>query len=243
MKIINDDIENLLKYIQPNSVDTVILDPPYGIGNKKLVHQDKNWNKSSEDWDQFENIEVQYNSYLKWLSLIKDSMKDSGNLFVCASFHNLYLCGEILQRQLGMKIINSIVWQKVNAFFNVTCSGLIESTEYIIWAAKSKDYYFDYEASKSFASGKQLRNVWSSSLTPNSERIGHPHQKPVWLVQRLLSIGCPKTGYVLDPMSGSGVTALVCEGLGLDYLCIEKNPIYFQQSKERLSRCRDIFKE
>ena len=100
-RLLNDDISNIFNHIQQNSVDMVILDPPYGIGNKKLSHKDKNWKKSDEDWDQFESIEEQYQSYLKWLTLIKDAMKDTGNLFLCASFHNLYLCGEILQRQLG----------------------------------------------------------------------------------------------------------------------------------------------
>jgi site-specific DNA-methyltransferase (adenine-specific) len=239
-KLLNSDAETELSRFK-NQVDFVFFDPPYGIGNKKLSHKDKNWKKSDEDWDQFESIEEQYQSYLKWLTLIKEAMKDTGNLFLCASFHNLYLCGEILQRQLGMKIVNSIVWYKDNAMFNITQSGLIESTEHLIWAVKSKDYYFNYEASKTFAQGKQLRNVWTSSITPTSERVGHPHQKPIWLVQRCLEIGCPKGGFVLDPMCGSGTTAVACEGLGLDYLCVEKNQEYFEQAKGRLSNSVNIF--
>lgn len=224
-----------------NQVDCVFFDPPYGIGNKKLSHKDKNWKKSDEDWDQFESIEEQYQSYLKWLALIKDAMKDTGNLFLCASFHNLYLCGEIIQRQLGMKIVNSIVWYKDNAMFNVTCSSLIESTEHLIWAAKTNDFYFNYEASKTHANDKQLRNVWTSSLTPTAERIGHPHQKPIWLVKRCLEIGCPANGFVLDPMCGSATTAVVCKGLNLNWLCIEKNPKYFAQAEARIKRSVNIF--
>ena len=221
--------------------DCVIFDPPYGIGNKKLSHKGKNWKKSDEDWDQFDSVEHQYQSYLKWLTLIKDTMKDTGNLFLCASFHNLYLCGEILQRQLGMKIVNSIVWYKENAMFNVTRSSLIESTEHLIWAAKTDEFYFDYEASKTFANGKQLRNVWTSPLTPNSERIGHPHQKPVWLIQRCLKLGCPPCGFVIDPMCGSGTTAIAAQGLRLDYFCVEKNAQYFEQAKGRLEKVTNIF--
>jgi hypothetical protein len=36
-------------------------------------------------------------------------------------------------------------------------------------------------------------------------------------------------------------TAVACEGLGLDYLCVEKNQEYFEQAKERLSNSVNIF--
>ena len=241
MSLLLGDASDIPTLLGDKKCDCVFFDPPYGIGNKKLSHKGKKWKKSDEDWDQFESVEDQYQSYLKWLTLIKDAMKDTGNLFLCASFHNLYLCGEILQRQLGMKIVNSIVWYKDNAMFNVTCSSLIESTEHLIWAAKTNDFYFNYEASKTHANDKQLRNVWTSSLTPTTERIGHPHQKPIWLVKRCLEIGCPANGFVLDPMCGSATTAVVCKGLNLDWLCIEKNPKYFAQAEARIKRSVNIF--
>lgn len=233
-KLVHDDIANLDKYALPNSVDCIIFDPPYGIGSKKMSHKDKGWKKSDESWDQFDSVEHQYQSYLTWLISLKNCLKDTGNLFVFGSFHSIYLCGEILQRQLGFKTVNSIVWYKDNAMFNVTQSGLIESTEHLIWAAKTPEYYFDYEASKRYH-GKQLRNVWTSSLTPTKERTGHPHQKPAWLVQRLIEIGCPRDGFVIDPMSGSGTTASVCQGMNIDGLFIERNPEYFEGMKERLN--------
>jgi len=241
MPIFNDDIENLTKYIQPPFADCIIFDPPYGIGNKKLSLKSRNWKKSDEDWDQFDSIEEQYQAYLKWLKIIHSSLKETGNLFVFGSYHNIYLCGEILQRQLGMRIVNSIVWDKINAMFNVTQSGLIEGTEYVIWATLSKDNYFDYEASKNFNAGKQLRNVWSSPLTPDHERVGHPHQKPIWIIQRLIEMGCPKDGLVVDPMCGSGTTAAACQGLTRRYVCLEKNPKYYQMAIDRLKNGETMF--
>jgi len=235
----NDMVQVLPQYV--GKADAVIFDPPYGIGSKKLSHKTKNWKKSDEDWDQFDSVEDQYQAYMKWLTLIKACLKDTGNLFLFASYHNLYLCGEILQRQLGFHTINSIVWEKENAMFNVTRSSLIEGTEHIIWASKTKDFYFDYEASKRHANGKQLRNVWTSPLTPNGERVGHPHQKPIWIIQRLLEIGCPKDGFVLDPMCGSGTTAVTCEGMKLDYLAVEKNLKYFNMAQERRDSLMTLF--
>lgn len=239
IKLILGDIAQLSDHAKPSSADVIIFDPPYGIGSKVMTLKSRKWSKSAESWDQFDSVEHQYQSYTKWFGQLYDCLKNTGNLFVFGSFHSIYLCGEILQRQLGMKVVNSIVWYKNNAMFNVTQSGLIESTEHIIWAAKSKDYFFDYEASKRYE-GKQLRNVWESPMTPTTERVGHPHQKPVWIVQRLLEIGCPAGGFVIDPMCGSGTTAVTCQGMNLDCLAIEKSLKYFPLAQERLEETKSI---
>lgn len=228
----------------PETFDVIVFDPPYGIGNKKLEHKDKAFKKSSEDWDTFESVDSQYDFYEKTYEMLWRVLNPTGVLVTFGSFHNIYLCGEILQRKLGARVINSIVWEKENAMFNVTRSTLIESTEHMIIAGKSKDFYFDYEKSKTFAGGKQLRNVWRSPLTKNSERIGHPHQKPIWLLSRLLDIFCPPDGRVLDPMAGSGTTAVVCEAKNLWYYCIEKNEKYYFDAKKRIeAAAREAYAE
>jgi site-specific DNA-methyltransferase (adenine-specific) len=243
--IINDDFNNLGKYISTNSVSLVLFDPPYGIGNKKLQHKKKSWNKSSEDWDTFESVDKQYEFYKNSLQFLDPYLTDKGSIFAFGSFHNIYLIGEIFQRVLNYKIVNSIVWYKNNAMFNVTRSSLIESTEHIIWAAKTSDFFFNYEASKKIVRDTQLRNVWESPITPTNERIGHPHQKPFWLYKRILDIACPAGGFVLDPMCGSGTTAISAECKSLPYLCLEKDMNYCKQSQKRLKKYKsencDIF--
>lgn len=233
--IILDDMANIGKHVQPGTVDLVILDPPYGIGNSKLSHAAKNWKKSDEDWDTFSSLDEQYDFYVRMFDTIWPLLKPTGNIFCWGSFHSIYLCGEIMQRRHSAKLVNSIVWEKVNAFFSVTCSSLIEGTEHCIWAAKTKDFYFDYQQSKKYNYDKQLRNVWTKPLTPNAERVGHPHQKPEWIYDRIVRIASPEGGFVVDPMSGSGTTACVCKASGRNYLCVEKNPKYYEISVDRLS--------
>jgi site-specific DNA-methyltransferase (adenine-specific) len=235
MLLKGDAFEYLDKQLVPDgTADFIIWDPPYGIGDSKLTHKDKKWKKSSESWDTFDSLDDQYAFYLKFANKLGTLLKPTGSIITFGSFHNIYMLGEIWQRQMKWKVINSIVWNKINAMFNVTCSSLIESCEHMIWSSPSKKFYFDYERSKDIAGGTQLRNVWSSEITPAKERVGHPHAKPLWLYSRLLDIACPKDGLVLDPMCGSGTTGVVCEARGLNYICIEKNDAYYAMAEKRI---------
>ena len=41
-------------------------------------------------------------------------------------------------------------------------------------------------------------------------------------------------GLVADFFSGSGTTAIACHNLGLPFICIEKDPEYYELSVQRL---------
>ena len=51
--------------------------------------------------------------------------------------------------------------------------------------------------------------------------------------------GCPEGGTVLDPFSGSGTTAIVCERLKRSFLGIELNPEYVEIAKTRIRGARE----
>lgn len=62
----------------------------------------------------------------------------------------------------------------------------------------------------------------------------HPTQKPLKLFKWCLAQAKLEKGTVLDCFSGSGTTALACHDLGLDFICIEKDPDYHAASVKRL---------
>ena len=77
---------------------------------------------------------------------------------------------------------------------------------------------------------------WSISAT-NSERVGHPTQKPVrvmaWTLEQL---GVPKGATVLDPYMGSGTTGIAALQLGRKFVGIEREPKYFDIACERIRK-------
>ena len=85
---------------------------------------------------------------------------------------------------MNLRIVNSLIWYKRNAFPNVTQRMFCESTEQMIWAVnnsvkKAKNWTFNYEELKTLTeNGKQMRNMWDIPMTPKNEKeFGkHPSQ-------------------------------------------------------------------
>lgn len=68
----------------------------------------------------------------------------------------------------------------------------------------------------------------------NVQRGLHPTQKPVKLFEYLIKTYTKPGQRVLDNCAGSGTTAVACENLERRWICIEKDPKYFQVAKNRI---------
>lgn len=69
----------------------------------------------------------------------------------------------------------------------------------------------------------------------SKEKCGHPSQKPVELITKLVACSTDPGDLVLDPFIGSGTTAIVAQSLGRQWLGIEVNPRYVQLAERRIA--------
>lgn len=65
-------------------------------------------------------------------------------------------------------------------------------------------------------------------------KLIHQTQKPVRLMERLLSLVTEEGNVILDPFSGSGSTALACQNLNRKFIGFEIDKEYYEKSLERI---------
>lgn len=85
--------------------------------------------------------------------------------------------------------------------------------------------------------GVPMSDVWDIPfLNPKAkERVGYPTQKPVELLQRILSISTDEDDLVLDPFCGSGTTLVAAKLTGRKFIGIDTNADAIKLCRERIS--------
>jgi site-specific DNA-methyltransferase (adenine-specific) len=77
------------------------------------------------------------------------------------------------------------------------------------------------------------RFISHSIAATKAERVNHPTQKPVRVMEWSLSF-LPESKTVLDPFMGSGTTGVACVNQGRAFTGIEVNPDYFEIACNRI---------
>jgi DNA modification methylase len=244
-RIYRGDCVDVLREWPDACVDCCITDPPYNLSTVRGL----SWEFSShitmrEPWDR--RLYEGYRDFTEsWLSEVSRVVRVNGNILVFSSFHNIHLLGFVLRSVLNLRVLQQITWFKPNAQPNITGRLLTESAEYFLWIcnnhpAKAHNWIFNYEDSKAFNGGLQLRNVWIMPYAPPSEKwwTEHPCQKPLEVVERMVKIWSNPGDTVLDCFLGSGTTALACERLGRRWVGVENELRYIKAAKRRLYESR-----
>ena len=74
----------------------------------------------------------------------------------------------------------------------------------------------------------------------SKEKCGHPSQKPLDLIEKLILCSTDEGDLVLDPFMGSGTTAVAARKLRRRWIGIEKDESYVQMAMTRLQSAPDL---
>lgn len=215
------DSLDVLRSIPDNSIQLIICDPPYNIN---LAH-----------WDTFHDY-IGWAS--QWLQESERVLSPSGNLAIFGGLQyqgeagtgDLFDILAHMRQRRTMLLANVIIWHYRNGMS--AHRFFANRHEEILWFAKTKKYYFNLDAvripfdeetkrlysrdkrlkAESIEKGKNPTNVWQiARLNGNAlERVGHPTQKPLDVVRRLIRALSYPGSVVLDFFAGSGSTTRVC---------------------------------
>ena len=243
-KLINDDTFNALKNFEEKTFDMIFADPPYFLSNNGITCSGgKMVSVNKGKWDKALSIKEKHEFNKHWIKECYRVLKDNGTIWISGTLHNIYSIGMALEEE-GFKIINNITWQKTNPPPNLACKTFTHSTETILWAKKDlkkNKYTFNYDLMKELNDNKQMKDVWTTSLTkPSEKKQGkHPTQKPLEILNRIILASTKENDLILDPFCGSSTTGISAVKLNRRYIGIDNEKEYLDLSIRRYQEIKE----
>jgi site-specific DNA-methyltransferase (adenine-specific) len=229
--------------IPDGSIDLILTDPPYNLG--------KDYGNASDQ----QSVDDYLAWTERWIDIALPKLKANGSLYIFLTWRFAPEIFVMLKKRLTM--MNEIIWDRRVPSMGGSTRSFSSVHDTIGFFVKRKDYYFDLDAvripydaatkkarSRSiFVGAKWLevgynpKDLWSVSRLhrEHAERVDHPTQKPLEIIERMLKASCPPDGVVLDPFMGSGTTALAARRLGRRFVGFELNPDYCEVIRQRLA--------
>lgn len=217
-KIYNQDCLIGMKKLPENSIDLILTDPPYEILNmneyfeqfvRVLKHNGSmyifgNKNVIAEHW--FSQLKMPHKELLAWY--YKNSPKPRGRWRMS------------MQAIIYAYKNNNSIWNEDAARIEYQ-----PSTKKLNGRIRPSTGRYNKEAKPYDTSkGALARDVIECpALTGHlsKERVGHPDQKPLQLIEKLINTSSNQNDIVLDPFSGSGTTILACLNTKRNFIAYE----------------------
>jgi len=80
--------------------------------------------------------------------------------------------------------------------------------------------------------------VITGPIVSAKDNTAHPTTKPLWLMQRLVTVSTNPDMTVLDCFMGSGTTGVACVQTGRNFIGIEIDPTYFAIAERRIAEAQ-----
>ena len=235
----NVDCLQYLSSLDDQSVDLVVVDPPYF----EIV---------KNDWDNQWDSESSYLEWCKqWTEECFRVLKPNGCFYVWGTTKTdtfLRYKLDILNNIADAHYQNWIIW--AYDWGGRTKKKFPRKHEDLLMYSKGKTFPFyaddvrvPYKMAKSVRQGVQLNalgkiptDVWTkNNHTTSKEYAGwHPTQKPIVLLERIIKAHTQAGEVVLDCFSGSGSTMIACSNTRRIFKGCELDPEYYTKSLQRL---------
>lgn len=227
--IYNMDCLEGMKQIPERSIDLVVCDPPYLIGNQGGGF----WSKAKEG--------NHYNARgtRKGMDKLNDIKDGIGEIFldkICQTMKRINIYIFCSQKQIPQYIDyfvnkrqcnwNLLSWHKTNPI--PACGNkYLNDTEYIL--------FFREKGVKLFGSYQSKRTFYTTLRNQQDNiRYGHPTVKPCQIIQNFIVNSSNIGETILDPFIGSGTTAVACIKENRNYIGFEINKEYFTNAQKRI---------
>lgn len=231
--IYNGDYLELLSKLEDNSVDMILTDPPYAVTSRASWDVAPDW---EEMWNEFWRV-----------------LKKNGVIVMTSQQPTttdlINTCGE------GFKY--SLVWKKnlPTGFLNAKKMPLRQHEDVLVFyreppcfnpqmtqgherkVVKERPMTADHYNKTGVHSYDSTDRYPTSILdfpVDNRLKAFHPTQKPVGLFKWLLLTYTNPGDLVVDPFAGSGTTGVAARMCSRDWICVERDKVFYGKARDRI---------
>ncbi|OGY50992.1 MAG: modification methylase [Candidatus Buchananbacteria bacterium RIFCSPLOWO2_01_FULL_56_15] len=242
------DCLNLMKKINSSFVDLTVTSPPYNIGKE---YEEPMPLKNYLDWCK------------DWILEIHRVTKGQGAFWLNIGYLEIPEKGKavpipyLLWDKTPFYFIQEVIWN-----YGAGVAGrkfFSPRNEKLLWYVKNQENYVfnlddirdknvKYPNQKKNGKlkcnplGKNPTDVWqipkvtSGANRSSKERMPHPAQFPIALIDRIVKVSSNPDGIVLDPFLGSGTSAIVALSNNRKFVGFEINEKYCDLAVERIKQ-------
>ena len=226
IKLFKGDCLDVLKNIQSNSVDLVLIDPPYEISRSSGFTR-------GGDSSKYGNFEIDFGEWDYNFDVMEQVINEcyrvlkQGGTLLC--FYDLWKITTLKDYMDNAKFkqIRFIEWIKTNPVpVNSKLNYLTNAREIAISGVKGGKPTFN----SSYDNG-----IYNYPINHEKGRF-HPPQKPINLISDLVKKHSNEGDLVLDCFMGSGTTGVCCKQLNRSFIGVEIDDEYFLKASLRIEK-------
>lgn len=235
--LMQGDCIEKLKELPKESIDLIIVDPPYNIGINYGTNKDSLSNEEYLKW------------CVKWMKESARVLKENGSIYVINYPENNAYLFDSLHKSLGRTNLLFRSWITWHYPSNTGHSpkNFTKSQRSILFYSKGNKFKFNLKE------GEVIEDYLEFNLVKNTskEKVkGFPNQIPLKLLKLLIGISSNKGDTVLDFFMGSGSTGIASLDLNRNFMGIELDKNNFDLAYNRIKnsekekiRCKDCGEE
>lgn len=216
-KIYNMDCMEGIKLLDDNSIDLVVIDPPYKLNLNKV--------KKTSTFNNYANelLELKDGFDLKVLDLLIQKMKKINIYIYCSKRQVKELLDYFMSKGCNYELLT---WHKMNPS-PLTNNNYLPDTEYIVFAReRGVRLYGNYHTKRKY--------YISGTNQVDKKKYKHPTIKPLPLIENHIENSSKPGDVVLDCFAGSGTMLVGAINKGRRFIGFEINEEYFKIAEKRI---------
>jgi site-specific DNA-methyltransferase (adenine-specific) len=214
------DCLDVLASLEDNSVDLILTDPPYGINYLSRSHSLPLTKMANDKGNEA------YELLDKALAIASKKLKPDRHVYIFTNWQAFESMAPIVRKYFKLK--GALAWIKNNRTRGDLKGNYGYQYEMVLYAHKGRRWLF----------GKRDSDILTFAKVP-TQHMQHPTEKPIPLLEYLISKSTEENEVVLDMFAGSGSTCVAAKNMNRRYIGIEIEPTWYEVAKKRLAQATE----